>query len=261
MPSGADPQDGSRRSWRLVRASKDAIPTSVRKFMRRARQRRIRAVAPWGLLALGACVIGLLGWAVFVSPVLGVRHVVVIGTLHLDPAQVRQAAGVPVGTPLARVDVAAVQARVQALPPVGQVRATRRWPSTLLISLTERTPVGAVANGKQFDLLDDHGVIFRTVLSPPPGVVRMRLAAPGPADLSTLAGLTVLRALSPRLRSELLALVVDAPARIRLELRGDRMVTWGDAADSELKAKVATALLAQSGDRIDVSAPRVVTIR
>ena len=87
----------------------------------------------------------------------------------------------PHGTPLAQVDVDAVRARVAALPPVGQVQVSRRWPSTLLISLTERTPA-AIPAGKQFDLLDDHGVIFRTVLSPPPGVIRMRPATPGPAD-------------------------------------------------------------------------------
>ena len=71
----------------------------------------------------------------------------------------------------------------------------------------------------------------------------------------------MLRAPPAQLRSELVVLVVDAPARIRLELRKDRIVTWGDATESELKQRVATALLAQSDERIDVSAPSVVTIR
>jgi cell division protein FtsQ len=261
MPSGSEPQDGSRRRWYLVRASTDAIPSSVRRFMRRARQRRLRAAAPWGLLAATAAVLALLGWLVFVSPVLGVRQIEVTGVLILDPDQVKQAAAVANGTPLARVDSDAVRSRVGALPAAGSVTVSRRWPSTLVIVVVERTPIGAVPNGKQFDLLDGHGVIFDTVPHPPSGVVTIRLATPGPQDESTQAALTVIAALTAKLRSELVTLVVDGPARIRLELRKDRIVTWGDAEDSELKAKVATALLAGPHKRIDVSAPEVVTFR
>lgn len=261
MPSGSEPQDGSRRRWYLVRASTDAIPSSVRRFMRRARQRRLRAAAPWGLLAATAAVLALFGWLVFVSPVLGVRQIEVAGVLILDPDQVKQAAAVSQGTPLARVDADAVRDRVGALPAAGSVTVSRRWPSTLVITVVERTPVAAVPNGKHFDLLDGHGVIFDTVPQPPAGVFTVRLAAPGPRDESTQAALAVIAALTPKLRSELVTLVVDGPARIRLELRKDRVVTWGDAEESELKAKVATALLSGPHKRIDVSAPDVVTFR
>ena len=44
-------------------------------------------------------------------------------------------------------------------------------------------------------------------------------------------------------------------------LRKDRTVTWGDAEQSDLKAKVATALLSQKGKQIDVSVPEIVTIQ
>ena len=128
MPSGTDPQDGSRRSWRLVRASKDAIPTSVRKFMRGSCQRR-PAVAPWGSSPWASASSASSGWAIFASPVLGVRQVAVTGFLIGTRSRYGIAA-VPHGTPLAQVDVDAVRARVAALPPVGQVQVSRRWPST-----------------------------------------------------------------------------------------------------------------------------------
>jgi cell division protein FtsQ len=38
-------------------------------------------------------------------------------------------------------------------------------------------------------------------------------------------------------------------------------VVWGDDTQSETKSRVATALLAQKGSVIDVSAPEVVTIK
>jgi cell division protein FtsQ len=263
---------GPLRRWRLVRAGTDAVPSSVRKFMRRARQRRLRAAAPLGVIAVVALVIGVLGWLVFVSPVLGVKRVEVTGVLVLTEEQIRAAAAVPLDLPLTRVDVAEVTRRVGALPPVLTVEVTRSWPNTLRVQVVERRPVAAVprtappdgaAAGTPagFDLMDDEGVIFRTVPGKPGGIATVRLQQPGPSDPATRSALVVLRALSEQLRAELVTLVVDGPARIRLELKKDRIVTWGDAAESELKAKVATALLAQAKNRIDVSAPEVVTFK
>jgi cell division protein FtsQ len=228
----------------------------------RLRPRRRRVLLSRLLALAGLSVVaGTLGWLVFASPVLGVREVWVEGVLILDPEQVRQAAGVAPDTPLARVDLEAVRARVAALPPAGSVTVSRSWPSTLVITVVERTAVGGVPVGKKYDLFDDHGVIYRTVASLPSGVVRVRLAAPGPQDGSTQSALVVIRALTRELRADLDTLVVDGPARIRLELRGDRIVTWGDAEDSGLKAKVATALLAKPDRLIDVSGvPDVVTL-
>jgi cell division protein FtsQ len=56
------------------------------------------------------------------------------------------------------------------------------------------------------------------------------------------------------------ALVAESPARIRLELRGNRMIIWGDATDNAAKADAATRMLTEKGTVIDVSAPQFVTI-
>ncbi|MDI1464861.1 FtsQ-type POTRA domain-containing protein [Catellatospora sp. KI3] len=272
-----DSPGDSRRRWRLVRAGTDAIPPALRQFMRRqsawrqlllrkrgrlrpARRRRL-LLARLAAVAAVALVAGALSWLVLASPVLGVRDIHVEGALVLDADQVREAAGVPLDTPLARVDTDAVAARVAALPPALTVDVSRSWPSTLVITVVERTAVAGVPVGKKYDLFDDHGVIYRTVSSLPSGLVRVRLATPGPQDVSTQAALTVLRALTKELRRDLDTLIVDGPARIRLELRGDRVVTWGDAEESVSKAKVATALLSKPDKLIDVSGvPDVVTL-
>jgi cell division protein FtsQ len=57
------------------------------------------------------------------------------------------------------------------------------------------------------------------------------------------------------------ALVADAPARIRLELRDGRQVVWGDATQNDIKARVALTLLAGDQQVIDVSAPTVIPTR
>lgn len=71
----------------------------------------------------------------------------------------------------------------------------------------------------------------------------------------------MLVALTPRLRAEVVDVSVEGLARITLRLRGDRTVVWGDATRGADKARVATALLDEDTDRIDVSAPDVVTFR
>jgi cell division protein FtsQ len=251
--------DGLRR-WRLVRASRDAVPASVRRFMARARRRRIRAAAPWGMGVAVVLVFGGLVWLATQTSVMGVDLIRVTGVSILDPEEVRAAAEVPAGTPLARVDTRIVAQRISALPPVASVDVGRSWPDTLTIAVVERTPVAVVPQDRQFGLVDRSGVVYLTVAGRPAGLPVIQVADPGPDNPETKAALRVLGDLTPELRDQLEKVVVEAPARIRLELARGRTVVWGDAEQGELKARVATALLARKGTQIDVSAPEVVTV-
>jgi cell division protein FtsQ len=254
---------GGGRNWRLVRADTDAVPSSVRRFMARARQRRLRAALPWAVGAGVLLVVGALVWMVYGTSVLGVRRVEVVGTSVLTPLQVEEAAAVAMNAPLARVDTDAVRDRVQRLSAVEHATVSRSWPATLTVEVVERTPVAAIAapGGKQFTLIDGRGVAYRTVTRKPAGLPLAKLADPGPDNVETKAALTVLASLTEELREQLVQISVEAPARIKLVLRKDRTVIWGDDSASETKAQVSTALLRRKGDTIDVSAPSVVTIR
>jgi cell division protein FtsQ len=249
------------RRWRLVRADPDAVPASVRRFMRRARRRRLRAALPWavvgGLLSLAA----LVAWLVYGTALLGVREIQVLGAELVTVEEVRHTAAVPVGTPLVRVDLDAVRARVANLAPVERVNVVRQWPGTLRIELLERTAVAVVPRGREFAVLDRTGVEFRTLTEAPKELPLLRVAEGESAELTTRGALRVIEALTPELRELLVRVVADGPARIRLELTEGRTVVWGDAARSETKAQVATALLARPERTVDVSSPDVVTLR
>jgi cell division protein FtsQ len=157
--------------------------------------------------------------------------------------------------------VDAVRTRVRTLPSVADVVVWRAWPTTLVIDVSERVAVASVAVNGSYLILDAAGVVFTTATDRPRGLVLLRVTRVGPADPATLAALRVLAALTPALRSQLRELVADSSTRIRLELTGGRKVLWGDAEESELKARVATSLLSNSVRTIDVSAPEVVTVR
>jgi cell division protein FtsQ len=254
-----EPGDQGRR-WRLVRAGTDAIPESLRRLMSMRVQPRLGTVR-WvriGAIAAGA---GVLGWLIFLSPVLGVRSIEVSGASVLTDDEVRAAAAIRSGFPLARVDTGEIAARVAALAPVAAVDVSRGLPSTLHITLTERVPVAGVRKDDLYHLFDRDAVVFQTAKSLPVDVVEVKLPDTGPLDRPMKAAARVIQALTPQLRAELVRLEVAGPAGILLVLKKDRMVTWGDAEQSDQKAKVATALLVQKGQYLDVSVPEIVTIR
>jgi cell division protein FtsQ len=179
----------------------------------------------------------------------------VTGSTIAGPDQVRAVAAVSLGTPLARVDTAAVADRVKTLPSVADVDVSRSWPSTLVIAVTERRAVAAVKASAGFAVVDGSGVVFETVPAPPAGAVLLAVARPGPADPPTRAGLTVISALTPPLRRVVKQVDVASPDGIQLELIDGRVIVWGSADQSAKKAQVATLLLGRARQRLDVSAP------
>jgi cell division protein FtsQ len=231
------------------------------RFAARARRRRLRALVP--VLAVLATVAVLMagGWLVLGTRVLDVRAVAIDGLVTLDAATVRTAAAVPLGSPLARVDVDAVARRVSALGPVADVRIYRTWPHTLRVRVTERRPAAVVPQGKRYLLVDSTGYVYRTLARRPAGLPVVRVDRPRPSDRATRSALAVAAALTPELRRVLVRISAPTAEQVTVHLRDGRTVFWGDAGDSADKATVATALLERPGKRVDVSAPRVVTVK
>jgi cell division protein FtsQ len=252
----------SARRWRLVRARSEAVPVSVRRFNQRARERRMRTARPWLVAAAVLVLLGIAGWVVYRTPVLGVREVRVTGNNLVSAEQVRAAAAIRSGTPLAGLDLSAVGDRVVAgLVPVARAVAARDWPDTVVITVTERVGVAVAQRADQrWVVLDSASVPFQEVSAPPDGLPVLVLANPVRGDAGTVAALAVLAALTPELRAVLVRLEAPSPNGIRLALTRDREIIWGDATQNEAKARVATSLLGHSGAVIDVSAPDVVTV-
>ena len=67
-------------------------------------------------------------------------RVSVTGTGAVPRAEVLRAAGIKPGTPLARVDTAAVARRVERITQVLSAQVSRSWPDTVVITVRERTP-------------------------------------------------------------------------------------------------------------------------
>jgi len=201
-------------------------------------------------------------WVFEFSPVLAVRTVTVEGVPPATIAAITDRAAVPLGTPLARVDTAAIARRVIASATLAEVTVSRSWPSTIVITASPRVPVLAVKNPQgQVQVVDARGIAYATVSAPPKGVPLINAVENPPGPDSLRAGLVVLEALSSKQRSLVTNVTVSGANMVTLKL-GAVTVVWGGASEPELKVSVMTALLRQKGvTTIDVSAPRTPVTR
>lgn len=224
-------------------------------------ERRATVVRRTGLGLVGVVPLALLAWVLLASPLLAVRQVSVTGASRLGQQQILAAAGIATGTPLARLDTAAVAARVRLLRPVADVSVTRDWPHGVRVRIAERQPVAGVRQGQTVLLLDRGGVAFASAGSFPVGVVPLVVDRPGPNDSATRAALSVLQALPTGLRARLGSLSAASPEQVELLLADGRTVVWGGAGGAAQKVPAVEALLRLPGKVFDVSAPGVVTRR
>lgn len=222
------------------------------------RARTLRRVAR-GLLLLVP--VAVLAWVLLASTWLAVDVVQVVGQQRLSPAEVRQAAAVVGGTPLARVDTGAVQRRVEALTPVASARVTRSWPGTLRVEVTERTPAAGVVGPSGVRLVDGAGVVFAEAPALPAGLVRLQVDAPGPEDPATLAALRVHRDLPAELRARVRIVRAATATTVVLLTSDGRQVVWGSPGGTATKAAAALVLLRTDSQVVDVSAPGLVVTR
>lgn len=248
----------------LTRRSTDGpedTSTTRKKFLRRRRARRWLV---WRRVLVALLVVGaLVGavWLVLFSSVLAADGTEVTGTDVLPEQLVVETAEVPTGVPLARVDLDAIQARVEGLAAVESVEVSRGWPDQVRIAVTERTPVAAVQWEGRWRGLDASGVLFRDYDRRPPElpVVRMRASTPVDALAECAA---VVSTLPDDLLGRVEAFDVRSIDDISFALKGGARVVWGSADYSEAKAEVLGILLEErDAATYDVSAPGRPTTR
>ncbi|GBR50467.1 cell division protein FtsQ [Neokomagataea thailandica NBRC 106555] len=88
---------------------------------------------------------------------LPVKHIVVNGRHIISQQTIETALGVKIGQPLFSFSVETARARVNALPLVEQATVVRRMPDTIIVNITERTPVAVWQNHDHFSLINQAG--------------------------------------------------------------------------------------------------------
>lgn len=201
-----------------------------------------------------------LGLALYFTPLMSVRTIVVDGAHAVSQDQVVAAAAVRQGTPLLQVDTDKVANRVAAIRRVASVRVQREYPSSLRITVVERIPVAVKDLPDGTHEFDRDGVDFAT--GPPlPGVPYLDVDSPGPRDAPTKAALTVLTALRPEIAAQVGRIAAPSVASITLTFTDGRVVIWGTSDRTDEKAETLAALLTQKWHTADVSSPDLPTTK
>lgn len=227
---------------------------------------RRRRAGPWRIALFAVLVLAVLAgacWSVLGSGLLVVRHVEVIGNRLVTAAQVRQAAKIRPGAPLATVNTAAAAARIEQLAPVLSAAVSRSWPDTIVVTVRERTPVLAVASAAGgYQLIDPHGVVVRSAARQPAG---MPLLSPAPAVLrgspAIRAAAIVLRELPPKVLALLRWVSAPSASAVTLHLAGRVMVLWGGTGRAAQKLAELTILLRTHAHYYDISDPHTAVTR
>jgi len=223
------------------------------------RHRADRWRAAFFLLAAAAILAGA-AWALLGSKFLVVRSVRVISPAGISRAEVIADAGVRPGTPLIRIDPAAVARRVERITLVQSAQVRRAWPDEIVISVQERTPVFAVPSGTGYQLMDRFGVGLWFVRRPHGRPVFDR---PAVADLAALRGspavqaaATVLSELPPRLARSVRDITAPSAAAVTLRLRSGVTIVWGGTGEPAAKSRELAILMRGHARYYDVSDPR-----
>ena len=223
-------------------------PTRAALYRRKVVRRRLAAIFTMLVVTVVVC-------TVWFTPALGVREVEVGGLSHLTGDEVRTAAAIEPGTPLVRLDVDAVAARVRELPRVAGVEVERVIPGTVRLTVDEREPVAVIIAPDGAHLVDVTGKDYATVVQPPDGLPELEVSSD-----AVVAAVTVLTQVPASLREEVLSVTADSPSDIRLALSRDREVRWGSSADTARKAAVLDVLMTRKGTVFDVSSPELPTV-
>lgn len=256
-----DGPDGSTTSvWRAARARRRREREEVRRFTASSRRRRIAWLSVvGGVLVLAAACVG-----VAYTPVMAVREVQVEGARLVSSDLIVRDLDSQIGTPLPLVDQSAIKAALVKYPLVQSYSVESRPPNTLVIRIVERRPVGVIATGDSFDLVDVAGVVLSTNPARPEGYPLMVFDGDS-SSAGFSAAASVLRSLPDGVLSTVDEVTATTVDDVTLTLAGSgAVVTWGSAEDSALKAVALEKLMAayppDSVGRYDVSSPESVVV-
>ncbi|WP_136192231.1 cell division protein FtsQ/DivIB [Actinomyces procaprae] len=226
----------------------------------RGRLRRGRLLRVAGVLVVTAVLV----WAVLFSPLLALRTAdirVTGGGADVEADDVQAALEAHAGQSLVRLDVAALGEEVtDSLVRVKSAAVTRSWPHGLAVRLTLRIPVAVREADGGYAVLDGEAVVLETTAHKPDGLAVIAAASGQELSESQVSAVTeAIGSLDAEVRGQVAQGRVSDTGQVTLVLASGANVIWGDAADSELKARVLAVLLGQEADTYDVSSPHSPT--
>ncbi|GAA1462295.1 cell division protein FtsQ/DivIB [Williamsia maris] len=226
---------------------------------RRAGRRPVRGTRMLIGTVLTVILLVAAGLVAYFTPLMSVRSVEVSGTSVVSRDDIVAAARIATGTPLLQVDTRPAAQRIAAIPRIKTVRVARGYPSTIDITVVERTAVAFEDRSGTAHLYDVDGVDFA---QQPKAPALPRLTTGSEAsNAARRSALEVVAGLPDFLSRQVVSVAASSPSDVRLTLRDRKLVVWGDADRGADKARTLRFLLPRDGTEYNVSAPEYPTFR
>jgi len=237
---------------------------SIHRLPERTASLRRRSVAgTWALTLIGLAVVAVAAWSVTHSRIFEVRTIQIRGNVHLSQPDVLRLAELSPSTNVLWFSPGAVAHRLEESPWIRSASVARALPSSISVTITERSPVAVLDAGRHYLVAADGTVL---------GVVGSATALPvipGPAHAvvgsripRAEAALRAVVALPGELRAQVERVSMDQGADgMVLRLRGGALAVFGDDSDLPAKAEALAAVLRWAGHSgvtpatIDLRAP------
>ncbi|HEY0249126.1 MAG TPA: FtsQ-type POTRA domain-containing protein [Gryllotalpicola sp.] len=252
-------------SWRAVRRAAGRRRRVERQEARRftARTRRLRKLQLVG----AAVVVAVIGGAVVTaySPLMSLKHIEVVGTHSVTAAAVQKALAGELGTPLPLVRSGDIRHALDDFRLIESYSTQLRPPSTLVVEITERTPLAVVKEGSSYELVDQAGVVLAAGAKRQAGypLVALKAGEQPSSSEGFAAAAAVVAALPASVRKTVTGASATSANDVTLNLAGGKTVVWGGPDQIELKTADLQALLkgAAGAHVYDVSSPRAPITR
>ena len=241
---------------------------------RRAQVARSRRRRWWiGLGSLAAIFVLAVGaWLLLHTSLFQAKTLRVEGSAHEPAGLIVAASGITTQTPLISIDTASAATGIEALPWVKTASVELHWPSTVVIAVTQRTPVAVMHAPNRHALIDPTGRVLARPRTLPSGAPTVHLVVPGvvpgipgtwlPARAAP--AVKVAATLPPAFSGQVRAVIGNPDGTVTLQM--DAPVTFSLGAPTHLMAKYkdVAAIIAgttlHAGDVVDVSVPQASTI-
>jgi cell division protein FtsQ len=194
-------------------------------------------------------------WSLYQSKWFIAQDVSVTGNERLTIEQISTLAEVPIGNSLMSIDTAAMASQLMTMPEIKVATVERGWPHTILIKVTERTPIAVAATVSGFNLIDSQGQNAGVVAAPPAGLL---IISAQPDSNAMLGAIKTLAAIP--VQWQLIGLSAATQDSIVATLGSGAVITFGSSERAADKVEVAQALMEKGYSVINVSAPDAATV-
>ncbi|HCC00253.1 MAG TPA: hypothetical protein DEP42_03410 [Ruminococcaceae bacterium] len=261
----SDPRHTRRRTSKRSVKPKPRRVRHVKK--KRRRLTRSGRIVLRGVALILVVVIGI----VIFRAAFPVGNVVIEGKVPYTTERILQAGNIKKGDQFFGVNTKQITSRLESLLPyVGEAKASVHFPNTVVIQLTQATPVFAVADGSSYALTDDEGKVLQVVtdLQPYSNVasvagVSVNSLQPGQSiGAKTMSlyrtAVSILKTLNSAGVKQITSVNVSNQYQISFAYQGRVTVIVGTTADMDTKLQYATYILSKqlsSSDKgtLDVS--------